>query len=300
MTSIARSLLFISMAALAPLGGLMVSHGTLAQSRADIKFVQKKLSYNYGVGTADGVMEEKTRTAIEAYQRDWQIPETGQISGELVAMLKREHPRTRPRWFKVADQDCKVWNGGPQPRETAAWTGGCVAGRLSGSGTLTWRWTVNGQSKTEIYIGEYRNGRINGRGVYTWSSGNTYDGEWRDGDYHGRGIYVWGEKSEWAGDRYEGEYRDGKRHGRGSHKFANGNHYEGEWRNGKRHGHGVFTYANGIVYEGEWRNGRPHGRGVYITADGKREVRRWRDGCSRLSGGRNRAINTTLEACGFK
>ncbi|MEM8972041.1 MAG: peptidoglycan-binding protein [Pseudomonadota bacterium] len=272
MALIARSLQFILMLAL--LGGLMVSHGVLAQSRAVIKFVQEKLYYTYGVGSATGVLDGTTRTAIKAYQRDWRIAETGQISDVLVAMLKREHPRTRPQWFRVAGQSCEVWNGGPQPQETAAWTGGCVAGRLGGMGRLTWRWTENGRSKTEIYVGGYQDGRINGHGVYTWSSGNMYDGEWRNGDYHGHGTYVWGPESEWAGDRYKGEYRDGKRHGRGSHKLANGNEYDGEWRDGKRHGQGVFRYADGSAYEGEWRNGKPHGRGVYITADGKREARR--------------------------
>ncbi|MEM7746700.1 MAG: peptidoglycan-binding protein [Pseudomonadota bacterium] len=256
---------------------LTVNDSGLAQSRADIKFVQDKLSA-YGISSPDAVLDVATRNAIRAYQRDWQVPETGRISDQLVAMLKREHPRTKAQWLKVSNQDCEVWNAGPQPQEKATWTGGCVTGRLDGAGKLTWRWTENGHSIIETYVGEYRQGKINGRGIYTWSSGSKYDGEWLDGDYHGHGIYVWGEGSEWSGDRYEGEYRNGKRHGRGSHKFANGNEYDGEWRDGKRHGRGVFSYASSNKYSGQWRYGKAHGRGVWIQSDGTKYSGEWQDG----------------------
>ena len=82
----------------------------LAHSVADIKLVQEKL-LAYGAGKVDGVMGAKTRAAILAYQKDWQIAETGEISDELIAMLKREHPRTKAQWFDVANRaGCKVWN----------------------------------------------------------------------------------------------------------------------------------------------------------------------------------------------
>ena len=30
------------------------------------------------------------------------------------------------------------------------------------------------------YEGDYLNGKANGKGVYTWLSGEVYDGEWTD------------------------------------------------------------------------------------------------------------------------
>ena len=40
-------------------------------------------------------------------------------------------------------------------------------------------------------------------------NGNTYQGEWRNGKMHGHGIYTWT-----TGDRFEGDWRDGKINGR--------------------------------------------------------------------------------------
>lgn len=30
-------------------------------------------------------------------------------------------------------------------------------------------------------MGEYENGKVKGKGVYTWTNGEKYDGDWLDG-----------------------------------------------------------------------------------------------------------------------
>ena len=150
-----------------------------------------------------------------------------------------------PGWTGTAE-GCFVWNPFPQLGETASWSGGCVAGRSSGQGVLIWR---SGGNTGGRYVGNMHDGNANGRGVNTWTNGDSYEGEWRDGKRHGRGVYTWTN-----GDRYEGEYRDDKRNGRGVYIGTNGNRYDGEYRDNKRNGRGIFTWADGRRFDGEWRD----------------------------------------------
>ena len=54
--------------------------------------------------------------------------------------------------------------------------------------------------------------------MLTWADGdNTYVGEFRDGKRNGQGTYTWV-----SGDKYVGEWKDDKRHGQGTTIFANG------------------------------------------------------------------------------
>jgi hypothetical protein len=127
-------------------------------------------------------------------------------------------------WTADAKTGCRIWNDDPEPGETVSWSGGCQNGLAQGFGTL--QWFKNGK-KTELYVGELRNGKQNGRGAYTWTSGNRYDGEWRDGEAHGRGVLTW----------------------------PNGRRFEGEWRNDKPNGQGKFKAADSTTYTGTWTNG---------------------------------------------
>jgi len=105
---------------------------------------------------------------------------------------------------------------------------------------------------------------VNGSCRYKFIDGE-YDGEWRGGKMHGRGKYVWAN-----GDIYEGDFREDKFHGRGKGVWANGDTYEGDWSEDKQHGRGKEVWANGDTYEGDWSENKKHGRGVYSCAvDGK-------------------------------
>jgi len=271
----------------------MLSSVALAYDASDIKLVQQKLSA-YGAGEADGRMGSKTRAAIKGYQRDWGLAETGEISDELIQMLKRKHPRTKAQWFKVSNTTCWIWSHYfIQPRSVVTWSGDCVEKKISGSGRIVRSYTKSGSTQQDTYEGEVAEGVFHGSGQHIDANGNSYKGEYRNGHWHGQGVLTWAD-----GARYEGEFKNGKMHGRGVFTWANGTRYEGEHKDNYRHGRGVQTFASGNRYEGEYKDGKPHGRGTYITASGQREYRRWRNGCSTLRG-RDTAINTTLQACGF-
>ena len=59
-----------------------------------------------------------------------------------------------------------------------------------------------------MYFGDYRDGKVTGKGVYTWENREVYDGEWNQGLKEGHGI--------WKGvnnDSYIGEWFSSKAHG---------------------------------------------------------------------------------------
>jgi hypothetical protein len=106
----------------------------------------------------------------------------------------------------------------------------------------------------------------------TYADGNIYEGEWKDDKRNGRGKYT-----KVNGNVYEGEWKDDKRSGRGKYTKANGKIYEGEWKDDKRNGRGKLTYASGEVYEGEFKDGDFNGQGAKTYPDGRRESGTWRD-----------------------
>ena len=122
---------------------LMPAHG-FAQTVDEIKLVQKKLlSYRTGEITGNelsGQMNEKTRKAILAYQRDWKLTETGEISKDLITRLSGDHPATQSRWMAVllADNNgqCKFWAKEPGAEQSATWSGACLEGKANGLGKL--------------------------------------------------------------------------------------------------------------------------------------------------------------------
>ena len=97
----------------------------------------------------------------------------------------------------------------------------------------------------------------NGNGIYTYANGSKYVGEWKDGKENGQGTYTWVSENTWFnGNKYVGEYKDGKLHGQGTYTWANGNKYIGEFKDDKRNGLGTYTFANGTVDKGIWKNNK--------------------------------------------
>ena len=77
-------------------------------------------------------------------------------------------------------------------------------------------------------------------------------GQWRDGKLHGRGKWT-----DTSGARYEGEFVDGQMSGLVTYTWADGRVYRGEWANGRRSGLGVMWNKGGGVQKcGRWVDGR--------------------------------------------
>jgi hypothetical protein len=243
-------------------------------TRAEVREVTAALANGgYGPGPVDGDWESEDAAALTAYQADWQLPETGEPTRELLARLLRDHDATRPQWV-VTDAGCRVWNRFPQARETVTWTGPCIDGATGGEGVLTWTSVLRGREQVETYEGTREAGREHGRGVYLGADGSRYEGGWRLGIKHGEGTYTSPE-----GHVYVGGYHEGLRHGHGVYTLANGSRYEGEWRGGRQHGRGTAVWHDGSRYEGELADGLPDGRGRLTFPDGNVYSGEWRAGC---------------------
>ena len=57
----------------------------------------------------------------------------------------------------------------------------------------------------EKYVGEYKDGKRNGQGTYTFPDGRKFVGEWKDGKINGQGTMT-----TLDGTKYEGEWKDEK------------------------------------------------------------------------------------------
>ena len=65
------------------------------------------------------------------------------------------------------------------------------------------------------YIGDYRDGKKEGEGVYKWKDGSHYYGSWEDNQIHGAGVHEWTD-----GRCYMGQWKDGKMHGIGRYTWS--------------------------------------------------------------------------------
>ena len=110
------------------------------------------------------------------------------------------------------------------------------------------------------YDGEWKNGKMHGRGRYLFKDGTTYEGYFDSNKQHGEGIAEY-----LKGQRYEGQWAEGRWSGKGSFDSPKGTEYIGEFFRGRRHGKGKIVYPSGLTYEGEFFDGKPHGRGAVTS-----------------------------------
>ncbi|XP_034752648.1 MORN repeat-containing protein 5 isoform X1 [Etheostoma cragini] len=77
--------------------------------------------------------------------------------------------------------------------------------------------------------------------------GSSYKGDTKNGRMDGKGEYTFPTET-----KYEGEMKDGMLHGKGVLHFPNGSKYEATWENGIAK-QGSFTFADGLQYqEKDW------------------------------------------------
>lgn len=110
------------------------------------------------------------------------------------------------------------------------------------------------------YSGEIKR---DGKGSFTWSTGNTYNGDWKSGNIDGKGTIKYKN-----GDQYTGSFMNGKKNGEGKYIWTNGETYSGTWKNDIISGKGTYIFKNGDEYEGDWLNNKMEGQGKYTYKNG--------------------------------
>ena len=113
-----------------------------------------------------------------------------------------------------------------------------------------------------MYVGEFKDGKPNGQGTYTYANGNKYVGEYKDGKPNGQGTF------NYAYAKYVGGVKDDKADGQGTFNHANGDKYTGAYVNDKRNGQGTLTFANGNKYVGEFKDNYFNGQGIEYASSG--------------------------------
>ena len=134
-------------------------------------------------------------------------------------------------WQELASHSgCYVWDDRYVAGKPVSWSGACVAGRASGTGTI--------------------------RGTVRWFEDPP--------EYESRGAYVEGKKEGQWTERTannlveEGPYVDGRRHGHWVERFEAGDFSQGPYLNGKRHGEWVWQDDDGTRVTSHWVNGEEH------------------------------------------
>ena len=109
--------------------------------------------------------------------------------------------------------------------------------------------------KTSYYVGEWKNGKRQGKGTLIWTAYN-YTGDWIENKMQGFGQMFLNKPKGHKGDTYTGQFKDNKKDGRGIFTCTEGHRYEGQYKNGERNGFGKDIRANGDEYDGIWKDGQ--------------------------------------------
>ena len=108
-------------------------------------------------------------------------------------------------WIADASTQCQVWNSNPSPNESIKWSGPCSDGKASGKGVLQWfkNGVPDGQDE-----GEFRDGKMHGKGISTTADGIRYEGVFFDGKPNGNGVLTFTYPD---GSRIEADFRAGEK-----------------------------------------------------------------------------------------
>lgn len=112
------------------------------------------------------------------------------------------------------------------------------------------------------YSGACQNGLANGKG--TAVGRDRYVGEFRDGEKNGKGVYTWAN-----GSRYEGEYSNDRKDGFGTLRMVRGDPGIQSW---EKDGKGKWVGDNYVV-QGMFNNGNNLARSCASVADCKNKER---------------------------
>jgi hypothetical protein len=114
------------------------------------------------------------------------------------------------------------------------------------------------------YVGEFKDGKLNGQVNILWYDGESYVGEFKKNKYNGQGALTRAN-----GESAVGEFKDGKLNGQGTYSWADGDVSVGEFKDGKLNGQGTYTWADGKKYVGEFKDDKLNGQGIFYSANGK-------------------------------
>lgn len=97
-----------------------------------------------------------------------------------------------------------------------------------------------------------------------------YEGEFKMDKKNGKGSYLYKD-----GTKYVGHFVNELKEGDAEVSYCDGSCFKGQFKNSKKNGKGKFVYSNGDSYEGEFVDNLRQGLGEYWTKSGKKIVCEW-------------------------
>jgi hypothetical protein len=146
--------------------------------------------------------------------------------------------------------------------------GSVVNGLFSGKGTLTLT-HLNGVG----YIGQFKDGKLNGEGTFTYPNGDKYVGQFKDGKRNGQGTITFVNHVKYV--KYEGKFKDNE-FVQGIMIYKDGSNYNGDFFKGKKHGYGTETFPlNRGFYKGNFKEDKKDGEGSLEFTNGDKYTGLW-------------------------
>ena len=125
-------------------------------------------------------------------------------------------------------------------------------------------------SDGDVYQGQWKDGKSNGKGTLIDDAGSIYIGDWEDDKQHGVGKEIW-DKGALV---YIGQFVDSDKTGLGTLTHDN-NTYYGYFEHSKFHGDGQYFFGDeDKLYEGEFDDNELTGMGSMTlnhSANGKKD-----------------------------
>ena len=118
------------------------------------------------------------------------------------------------------------------------------------------------------YEGEFEDGKLSGIGIYDWGNNRKYLGEWKNGKFEGKGKLMYSD-----GTYYEGEFSGGKKNGFGKYVWDVNKYYIGQWKDDKPNGKGTYN-KYGKETKGFWADGHLFSKTVGSNNNIFKEVRK--------------------------
>jgi hypothetical protein len=228
------------------------------------------------------------------------------LDGEWVNYIGYVNAQGQPHaWGKIQWDDGVKYkgefvNGKKHGKGTSEWPdgnkhdGGYKNDKKHGWGTFYWasdgekfeglyiddlrKYGTHHFSDGRVYIGEFANDHIEGKGKLTVSGDFVYEGGFKHMKSRGKytNAYVfngWGEitftsVSATGARHFSGTFENDEMV-QGTMTFIDDSEYNGQFKNGKMHGEGTLRQANGVVYSGRFKNGERDIPGHFTLPDGR-------------------------------
>ena len=125
-------------------------------------------------------------------------------------------------------------------------SGGVYRGEVNRQGESHGKGVYNYGDGKRVYRGEFEFGKKHGIGKINWSDKNYYIGEFKDDRINGKGLKVYEN-----GNIYYGDFVQNQKCGEGVFKWPRGYVYIGQFRNNKVEGKGYQFFPDGSKFESE-------------------------------------------------